>query len=61
MQTVIVPICKNKNDNISDVGLGTTGLFPLQLSSASCLSTHFVLHLTTFGHSRQSVWRQAKT
>ena len=37
MQKVIVPICKNKNGNISDAG--TIGLFPLQLSSPSCLNT----------------------
>jgi len=53
MQTVIAPICKNKNGDISM--LGTTDLFPLQLSSPSCLNFTFVLHLTTFGHSRQPV------
>jgi len=39
MQTVIVPICKNKNGAI--VMLGSAGLFPLQILSPSCLNTIF--------------------
>ena len=37
MQTVIVPICKNKNGTL--VMLGSIGLLPLQQSSSSCLNT----------------------
>ena len=45
MQTVIVPICKSKNGNISDAG--NYRPVSLQLSSPSCLNTtscHAFLH-----------------
>jgi len=57
MQTVIVPICKNKNGNISDAGNHR----PVSLATIiSKLFEHYILSCT-FGHNRQPVWLQVKT